>query len=239
MPQFMWSSVHFVAPIFCFHNGWIWVDFSSVVAQSCAMQRLQAGCGRTPWAHLHLSLCPSITLARVRGFSLRCILRLRPVTSCRASSGYRRGQSCTPLLCDGSKTRLSGARVQLPTLHCLLLFMHVQPLWRCPLLIRTWVARRHFMCTASWLMCFSALLCLGLHNAKWLFPPCVLHSVVIEEVLMATTVARAAAAVANMKISHFYPSLNKGVSFSFYTAALKMLWLWGRKKKEPAFLLNN
>lgn len=40
-----------------------------------------------------------------------CLLLLWPVTSCRASSGYLRGQSCALLLCDDTKTRLSGTRV--------------------------------------------------------------------------------------------------------------------------------
>lgn len=56
-------------------------------------------------------LCPSITVTHCMPFFLlRCLLLLWLVTSCRASSGYLRGQSCTLLLCDDTKTRLSGTR---------------------------------------------------------------------------------------------------------------------------------
>lgn len=44
-------------------------------------------------------------------FLLGCPLLLWPVTSCRASSSYLWGQSCTLLLCDDTKTKHSGPRV--------------------------------------------------------------------------------------------------------------------------------
>lgn len=46
MPQFMWSSPHFVATIFCFYNSWIWVDFSSMGAHTMAEINV-GGCRRT------------------------------------------------------------------------------------------------------------------------------------------------------------------------------------------------
>ena len=103
MPQFMWSSLHFVAHIFCFHNSRIWFDFSSMGAQSCAIRR-DDGAGveelmRPIYIYLYVHQSHSLSLL------LRRLLLLRPVTSCRASSGYRRGQSCTLLLCDDTKNK--------------------------------------------------------------------------------------------------------------------------------------